>query len=389
MAVVLFLGTVPCASQHTGPTWAIDAQFTEVFWIGDEESERQFGDVAAMEFTPDGRHLVVLDRLEFRVVVYDMEGAAVASWGRQGDGPGEFRRPPRELAVSGEGLIAIGYPGSAELFDIHGKPIDTRSFRGRGVIGMFFDDRERLLVEAVSLRAVSLGEEPPLQLIRLDDDEVLWTSRPVLHKPGGVRMHLYGAVPMIDPIGDNRVVVGHTDRYDFAILDAGTGQEVGRIRREVPVRAVTANHRRARMDLYTHFNEVTFAESFPVATRVFAGPSGRLLWVRRDMGVGDELAPPVESMIESLENPIWRLYDLFRSDGGNYYGTVEVPEGFLLLATAPGFVAGVHRDEWGRESVRVFRVRVSMDAPHPREPIDVSTSRSRPAATAPAAVSRR
>ena len=376
-AVVVFLGTVPCAGQHTGSARAIDAQFTEVFWIGDEESERQFGDVTAMEFSPDGRHLVVLDRLAFGIVVYDMEGAEVASWGREGDGPGEFRTRPLHLAVSEEGMIAAGTGRSAELFDISGKPIETRSFRGHTAFGMSFDDRGRLLVEAVSWR-----ETAPVQLIRLDDDEVLWTSKPLIPALSPV---VYSVGPVIDPIGSNRIAVGNTDRYDFAILDAGTGHEVGRIGRNVPIRAVTADHRRRLSDRLSNSTEVTFADTFPVATEVFAGPSGRMLWVRRGMGVGDELAPPVERM----EDAIWRLYDLFRSDGGNYYGTVEVPEDFLLLATTPGLVAGVHRDELARESVRVFSVRVSMDAPHPREPIDVSTSRSRPAATAPAAVSRR
>ena len=317
-AVVVFLGTVPCAGQHTGSARAIDAQFTEVFWIGDEESERQFGDVTAMEFSPDGRHLVVLDRLAFGIVVYDMEGAEVASWGREGDGPGEFRTRPLHLAVSEEGMIAAGTGRSAELFDISGKPIETRSFRGHTAFGMSFDDRGRLLVEAVSWR-----ETAPVQLIRLDDDEVLWTSKPLIPALSPV---VYSVGPVIDPIGSNRIAVGNTDRYDFAILDAGTGHEVGRIGRNVPIRAVTADHRRRLSDRLSNSTEVTFADTFPVATEVFAGPSGRMLWVRRGMGVGDELAPPVERM----EDAIWRLYDLFRSDGGNYYGTVEVPEDFLL-----------------------------------------------------------
>lgn len=50
--------------------------------------------------------------------------------------------------------------------------------------------------------------------------------------------------------------------------------------------------------------------------------------------------------------------DLFRSDSGGYYGTVEVPEGFLLMAGNERFVAGVHRDEMDRESVRVLRIRL-------------------------------
>ena len=165
---------------------------------------------------------------------------------------------------------------------------------------------------------------------------------------------MYGVVPVTDAIGGNRIVVGHSDRYDFAILDAGTGQEVGRIGRDVRVRAVTEDHKERVLDRLATSAEVIFGATFPVATRVFAGPPGGMLWVRRHMGVGDELAPPIGEMDDS----VLRLYDLFWSDGGGYHGTVEVPDDFLLMAGSPGLVAGVHRDELDRESVRVLRVQM-------------------------------
>ncbi len=62
------------------------------------------------------------------------------------------------------------------------------------------------------------------------------------------------------------ILVGHTDRGDLAILDAETGPEVDR-KRGLPVR-----NREYR----------GFARTFPVATRVLAGPPGRMLWVQTD-----------------------------------------------------------------------------------------------------------
>lgn len=196
--------------------------------------------------------------------------------------------------------------GRADLFDMGGELIETRSYGGYGGQGLSFDDLGRLLLVTSSPTEVA-----SLQLVRLADGKVLWMSRPVV--PALMDPEVYAAFPVIDAIDGNRIVVGHTDSYDLAILDAGTGEEVGRIGRDVPIRAVTDDHKKRFLDRLASFDaqrgrvrnreDTRFARTSPVAVRVLAGPPGRMLWVRRHMGVGDELAPPVERM----ENSVFRL----------------------------------------------------------------------------------
>ncbi len=55
--------------------------------------------------TPDGK-IAVLDRQGSKVSVFGSDGAPLASFGREGDGPGEFRNPT-SLAILGDGTVAV------------------------------------------------------------------------------------------------------------------------------------------------------------------------------------------------------------------------------------------------------------------------------------------
>ena len=90
------------------------ASFTEEFHIGDQPSERLFVDITSMAFDPDGR-LVVLDRDEFAVTMFDVDGTEVARWGNKGEGPGEFENPPSALAVSDDARIVFPLLASRPL----------------------------------------------------------------------------------------------------------------------------------------------------------------------------------------------------------------------------------------------------------------------------------
>lgn len=350
--VVLCLLAVPCVGQQAGATRLLDVEFTEVFWIGDEDGEVEFGDVREVHFAPDGRHVIVLDGLNHQVGVFQLSGAQVASWGRQGAGPGEFRRAPRNMAVSSEGLIAVDNGGRADVFDMSGALLETRSYGGRSGVAIMFDGRGRLL-----LQTVSAFENAPFRLTRIADGEVLWTSRNISTM---TTFNLHGTVPVIGAIGGGRIVVGHNDNYDFAVLDATTGDELNRFGREVgPARTVPEGHKaRIRERLAQRRGRpartpLTFGDTFPLIAAVLAGPGGAV-WVRRHIGVGDELAPPIAQM----EAEGFQMYDLFSPASGNYLGTVDVPEGFGLRAGNDTHVAGIHTDELGRQSVRVLRVQL-------------------------------
>lgn len=75
--------------------------------------EREFAHIADVAELPDGR-FAVLDRRERRVWIYDVTGSLVRSFGREGDGPGEFRNP---LALTyADSVIVVWQGGSINAF---------------------------------------------------------------------------------------------------------------------------------------------------------------------------------------------------------------------------------------------------------------------------------
>jgi len=83
------------------------ADFAEVFRIGSLMGEEweQFGDVKKVMFDGDGR-LYVFDSQTERIFVVDTDGALVREIGREGEGPGEFRRAV-DFAALDDGRVAV------------------------------------------------------------------------------------------------------------------------------------------------------------------------------------------------------------------------------------------------------------------------------------------
>ena len=348
------LATPSAGQQPKGPGDArlIPGVFHEVF-----RNEGDFADISSMVFAPTG-HLVVVDTDAYEVTVFDVTGRVNIQWGRRGQGPGEFRRPPGRIAVSRDGRFAIDTnSGRIDFFDLRGNLLESHHAGGLSVGDLAFDAESRLLIEVRSPLETERG-----QILRVADDAVLWSSRPL--EPT-TSLTLYPAKVLmagIADIGADKIVVGVTDSYDLAVLDASTGQELGRIARDVAVRGPTPDFVArvkerlgaavgSRLRAAT-VERVQFPEAFPVISSVFVGPPGRTVWVQRHMGVADSLAPSLGDM----EDSTFRLYDLFTSGGSyDYIGTVQVPDRLELMAGDSTRVAGVYTGALDEQSVRVLR----------------------------------
>lgn len=147
---------------------------------GDLPVERHFARIASMGFAPNG-HLVVADRDEFAVVVFDRDGREVLAWGGEGEGPGEFETEPEQVAVSREGTVAVCRYRQVDVFTSTGK---------------------------------------------------LLASHPTDHPVDEIAFAAAG-----DVLGLVAVAVGINDLYRIDVLDTSTGRALGRIARNVTVRA--------------------------------------------------------------------------------------------------------------------------------------------------------
>ena len=358
--LVLWVACAADTPAGVSESWVIASVFTDAFWVGDDASEYQFADIPAMAFAPNG-HLIVLDGHD--AIVLDSSGQTVATWGGQGEGPGEFLTTPSRMTISREATVAVESFRRVDVLTLEGELIGTHLLDSLNVSEVAFDDRGRVVARVIPGVIRGAGDDGTRRehVMRLTDREVLWSS-PTL--PPRADFSLWSPHVELAGLDRGRIAVGVSDRYDLAVLDAATGRQRGRITRDVPLRGPSEEFReRSRNEMLamvrenddpmivTAIESIEYPERSPVITRVFTGPPDRAIWVRRGMGVADSLAP--DELSES-----YRLYDLFDGDSSQYIGTVEIPEDLTLMAGDSDRVAGVHRDELGVPSVRVLSVEI-------------------------------
>ena len=110
-----------------GEDRSLEADFEEVYRVGSLAGEdwEQFGVIAGLAFDGAG-NLYVLDRQATRVVVVAPDASHVRTFGRAGDGPGEFRQPTR-IAVTAEGqaMVFDRRQSTFHIFNPSGQPVRT------------------------------------------------------------------------------------------------------------------------------------------------------------------------------------------------------------------------------------------------------------------------
>ena len=273
------------------------------------------------------------------MVVFDRDGREVLAWGGEGEGSGEFETEPEQVAVSREGTVAVRRYRQVDVFTSAGDLLGSHSTDHPVDEIAFAADGDVLGLVAVDASFFS-EDERQNRLVRLRDDEMLWSS-PML--PPSPPMSFFQPRTVAGGLDDATVAVGINDLYRIDVLDTSSGRALGRIARNVTVRetpealkagtraalAATPGMETASPTMASWAENMTFGETLPVFSSVFLGPPGHTVWVRRGIGVGDDLAPPVGDDIEAWE---LQLYDLFDGGSYEYVGTVEVPENVILMA---------------------------------------------------------
>ena len=263
------------------------------------------------------------------MVVLDRDGSEVIEWGGEGEGPGEFENEPEEVAVSAEGNVAVSSFRRVDVFTPDGILIGPHLLDDLSVGAVMFDRDGYVVAEVSSGGGGALFSNEPSQdqIMRLRDREVL-RSFPQVEAGSSFRFFFPSTVTAA--LGYNRIATATNDRYEIDVLDSSSGRLLGQITRPVTPRetpeALMAGVRdalagRGVAELY---GDITFAETLSVFSNVFPGPPGRTVWVRRHIGIEDDLAPPVGTDIEAWD---LQLYDLFDGRSYEYIGTVEMPEG--------------------------------------------------------------
>lgn len=364
--------------------------------------EYLFGDVSEIAVDRDGS-IYVFDRQVPALRKYDASGKFVETFGRRGQGPGEYRNAGG-LALLRDGRVLL-WDGANWRFNVYAPDgavlpaWPTPSGTGGGMVGT-----SRALMVDTSGRVVYLnrtlfsfgergrGSDSRRVWIRYRDDgtAIDTTEAPAL--PGAAqaltavspdgRASTSTGVPFapqlkhaMSPLG--YLVSGLPNRYAFELHSVpGAVVSVRRNVRQVPVTRQERDS--ARDDVVARMRRTNPAWSWngpdiprdkPAYEALYVGSDGRI-WVAlvaeqrvgggASMGIGGggagapRGAPRPESTTPQPRRPA--LYDVYEPDG-TYLGQVRVPAGFASFVRRGDQVWGVELDE--DDVPRVARYRIA------------------------------
>lgn len=337
--------------------------------IGEVEGEDPYMlyDVADAMMLPGGR-IVVANSGTAELRVFNASGVHVATWGGQGEGPGEFSwlrtiapwrgdsiaawyGPRRDISIlDGEGNFGRGFTLETNDADRHSWALTPLSATRDGLIMAWHDPH--LLVDTVGVEVrdaegvllSSLGWFPGQEMGMVD----MTTADAILF-----------SVRLPQATWGDLFVVGPTDRYELkAFTRDGTLAWI--VRRDHETRPVTS------ADIDAHIEEIIsppypddwtesqieayqveqrqryraapIVEHFPAFASVMGDAVGHL-WV-------EEYELPGEERPGSL----WTVFD----PEGRVLGFVETPEGLEIHEIGEDYLLGRVRDELGVEYVQVW-----------------------------------
>lgn len=113
------------------------AALEEVWRVGGEEDDEiLLGFVTGGTLDGDG-NVLLIDRQLSQVLVISPDGELVATLGREGDGPGEMRRPHSIFVADDRIGIVQGFPGKVVFLDFEGLPAGEMRIGGEAAEGGF------------------------------------------------------------------------------------------------------------------------------------------------------------------------------------------------------------------------------------------------------------
>lgn len=132
-AVVDTIGDTIRVHTTGGQVWPADARLESEFSIGvlDGAPEYQFGNIRAIAVGADER-IYVLDGHGPVIRMYAPDGSYLQDMGREGEGPGEYKRPDSGLVFLPDGRLALRDPGNGRisLYDADGEYLDSWPIAG-------------------------------------------------------------------------------------------------------------------------------------------------------------------------------------------------------------------------------------------------------------------
>lgn len=127
------IGDTVVVRTLSGSVWGDTANLVADLTIGqfDGPDEYMFGRIRSLAVGPDGS-IYVFDSHAQALRKYAPDGAYLATFGQEGGGPGEYKRPDGGLAVLADGRVLLRDPGNARItiYASDGEYLDSWRIRG-------------------------------------------------------------------------------------------------------------------------------------------------------------------------------------------------------------------------------------------------------------------
>ncbi len=361
------IGDTLVVRTESGSVWGQDAELVADLTIGRLEGpdEYMFGRVRSLAVASDGS-IYTYDAHAKELRKYAADGTYVATFGRQGGGPGEYQDPDGGLAVLPDGRIVLRDPANARfsVFTPEGEYLDGWRIRGGlHTSRSLYSDSAGNVYTLILLSTAGAIQDWQTGLVQYGPDGVPGDTLEVPtydYEPSQIvasagdddnRRIMANNVPFapsvswaISPLG--YFVGGLSTRYAIELYLAP--DRVLRIERgdwqPVPVkpeerdeqeRIITANFR--QLDPGWRWNGDPIPDNKPPYQRLFVGEDGRIwVWLHQEayqIDAVDDFADQDEP--GSIPEPTWIesvAFDVFEPDG-RYLGRVRAPDGLAVYPT--------------------------------------------------------
>ena len=339
---------------------------------GDADQLFQVTDAARF---PDGR-IVIANSGSNELRVFNADGSHAATWGRRGEGPGEFTGSSPTLVAPWPGdSVAAANPWGTRLslFDAdgnHGRDLslDTRLLN---VVDLLSDGK----ILSSGSGGLDAGMTGTSGLIRSDTEWGILAADGTLHAslgeyPGGEWWAVFGADGTIEggrphPFGrltvgavwGDLVTIGVQDSYEIKAFGTDDGSLVRIVRRDgdpgSPTQAdLDAYYARRfanipdddRTNALNAVRDMPLVESYPAFMGIISDLAGHL-WVREYLGSAEG-------------GLVWTVFD----PEGRVQGLIETPPGLRVFEIGADYILGWVYDDLGVEYVQLWPLSRGADS---------------------------
>ena len=390
------IGDTVTVRTISGSIWGDTADLVPEVSIGmlDGPEEYMLGFIVSLAMGTDGT-IYAMDRQVPALRVYNSDGTYRTTFGRPGDGPGEYERPDGGLNVLSDGRILLRDPANAriQVYAPDGEPLAGWRIRGG------FNTSQRMIVD-------TLDRAYTLILLDTEADVRDWQSGLVQILPDGSPGDTLTApdtgfegsrieARFTSDDGGNSVSVNSVpftaseqtslSPHGYFIHGINTDYSLTLLRPQGPLRITrdftpvpVAGGERAEEEAFAtrdmrqtepgwRWDGDPIPDHKPPYRSFYAGEDGTI-WVRVSQPAlrheDPDYDPSEPDAIADEWHEPW-LFDVFDEDG-RYLGAVRAPDGFSGRPRpifTRDWVLGTLRDEYDVESIVKFAVELPGDGP--------------------------